>query len=143
MLDPPDSDTRTDAVAALAEAERVDRSVRARSGWYRSYLIAFGVGTMVTTATVGFVRGPFGGLLFALLWGAFITSISVWASRQPVARRGLSRRNRAVIATWAAAYLGVIVAGEALFPSSPGWWLTGAVIVSLPCFVAARHEAGR
>jgi hypothetical protein len=49
----------------------------------------------------------------------------------------------AMIAGWGLLYATVLALGTALFPGEPGWWLPGAVAVSLPGFVSAYLTSRR
>lgn len=134
----------TDAANALARAEDLDAAVRRESRWYVRYLVAFGIATVPAVTWAGFISGPRSAVAFTVVWVGFVVGISVlYAGRQRVARRGYARLHFTWLAGWLAAYCAVLFPGVAWFHGELAWWLPGAVVVSLPCFVAAYLEARR
>ncbi|SEG76259.1 hypothetical protein SAMN04489712_111142 [Thermomonospora echinospora] len=129
------------ASAVLAQAEALQDKVRHRSLWYARYLRCYGAAAFVMTLMLCWGKGWVVGSV--ALWGVVIAALSVYAARQPVARRGFGRRHRLIIGCWAVLYAAVLVPGTIWFQGEPVWWLPGAVLVSLPAFIGAHLEGRR
>lgn len=130
-----------DAHAALAHAHALQERVRRRSRWYARYLWLFGAGSFVTTLLLAFdtsVR-----VVSMGLWGVLVIGLSLYAARQPVARRGFGVRHGVIIGIWAAVYSTVVVIGVTTFDGDLRWWAPGAVAAALPALIGACLEGRR
>ena len=140
MAESPGTPTAAEAASALRRHRRIDQTVRARSGWYRRYLLIFGAGSVLTALLVGLAPFP-GSTVGTVVWVCLCAGLEEWSRRQPVSRSGKSRRHRWVIATWALAWAAVVVPGSVWFRGNPAWWVPGALVMALPALVAWRREA--
>ncbi|MFE0720778.1 hypothetical protein ACFW4O_24490 [Streptomyces mutabilis] len=122
---------------ALAQAERLKKSVDRDSGWVIRYQLLYGATSFTQVLALGLLGGPLGVVVSTAVWVPLIVALSVYASRQPVAHRGMAATHGIMIGAWAALYGLVLGVGIAFFPSNVTWWLPGAALVSLPGFVAA------
>lgn len=136
-------DSSTDARAALGEAERVRQTVNDSSKWYARYLTIFGIGTGIAVATIGIIRGPVSASLWALLWAAFVTGISLWALRQPVQARGIGLVHGITLTAMLVLYSPVLALGVTLLDHVWWWYAAAAPAVALPLFVGAYYRAVR
>jgi hypothetical protein len=132
-----------DALAHLAQAEKMQQAVRRQSQWYARYLVIFGIATIPVVTAAGFIEGPVSALTFALVWCVFVFVISMWSRRFGASRRGFARVHAIWLFTWMLCYMAVLFIGVALFPRDLAWFLPGAVVTSIPCFVTAYLEARR
>jgi len=135
--------TPDDAQARLADADRLQAAVEHRAKWYVRYLVAFGIATIAAVTAAGYVNGPVSAVVFAVVWGAFVISASVWGSRFGATRRGFARTHLTWLACWLGLYLVVLFGGIAWFPHQLAWFLPGGVVTALPCFVTAYLEVHR
>ncbi|MGI8336040.1 hypothetical protein ACRYCC_39375 [Actinomadura scrupuli] len=138
--DPVDAVT---AQGALDHAARLRATVDHRSRWLVRYQTVFGAAAFLMVLTLGMLDGPAGVIAGTAVWVAVIVALSVYAIRQPVAHRGTAVAHGAMLTTWGLLYATVLAVGTALFPGEPGWWLPGAVAVSLPGFVSAYLTSRR
>lgn len=132
-----------DVRAALGEAERVRQAVNDSSKWYARYLTIFGIGTAIAVATIGLIRGPVSASLWALLWAAFVTGISLWALRQPVQGRGIGLVHGITLTAVLVLYSPVLALGVMLLEHIWWWYAAAAPAVALPLFVGAYYWAVR
>ena len=132
-----------DAANTLARAERLRRTVNARSRWYVRYQLIYAAAVLVTMPVLGLVGGPAGVAIAMTIWCAAIGGLSVWAARQPVSRRGFGPRHGAIIGAWAAIYVAVLIPGSTAFAGEPAWWLPGTVLAAVPSLAGAWLEARR
>jgi hypothetical protein len=132
-----------DALAHLAQAEKMQQAVRRQAKWYARYLVLFGVATIPAVTAAGFIQGPVSGLAFALVWCVFVFAVTLWSQRFGVNRRGFGRVHAIWLVSWLVCYMAVLFIGVALFPHNLAWFLPGAVVTSIPCFVTAYLEAHR
>ena len=115
--------------------------MRARSSWYRRYLLIYGIGSVLTALLVGLVPFP-GTVIGSGLWVVLCGGLEEWSRRQRVSRAGRSRRHRWFIGTWAVLWGLVVIPGAVWFEGNPSWWVPGALVMGLPALVAWRREAG-
>ncbi|GGX72248.1 hypothetical protein [Streptomyces hiroshimensis] len=133
----------TAAATALARAQALDSTVRSGSRWFVRYQWLFGCAAAVAVLACGLIDGPAGAIVFAVLWVAAVTTLAVWANRQPVSRHGLGRRHHVMIAAWGLLHAAVITPGTIWFRGDLAWWVPGAVVVALPGLVGAWREGRR
>ncbi|MEU1674848.1 hypothetical protein ABZ752_22880 [Streptomyces roseifaciens] len=133
----------TAAATALARAQAMDSAVRDGSRWFARYQLVFGLAAGVAVLACSLIDGPASAIAFALLWTGTVTTLALWANRQPVSRHGLGRRHHHLIATWGLLHAAVIAPGTIWFRGEPAWWVPGAVAVALPGLVGAWREGRR
>ncbi|UQA93861.1 hypothetical protein [Streptomyces halobius] len=132
-----------DAAAALARAQRLGSTVRNGSKWYVRYQVIFGCAAAVAVLAIGLVRHPYGLAAGMGFLGLAITGLSVYAARQPVARRGFARWHVGMIIAWALLYPAVLIPGAVWFEGVAAWWVPGAMVVALPGVIGGYLEARR
>ncbi|KUL34961.1 hypothetical protein ADL22_29125 [Streptomyces sp. NRRL F-4489] len=132
-----------DAAAALARAAELGDTVRKGTRWSVRYQIVYGCAAGLMVLAIGLVKSPWGTAFGLAFWGAVVAGLSVYAARQPVARRGYGKRHAVLIASWGVLYGVVLAAGIAFFPGVAAWWVPGAVAVALPGLIGAYLEARR
>ena len=130
-------------VAALAQAQRLEREVRTRTRWYGRFLIAFGTGVLVITPLWGLVTSGLASVVLNLVWVAFLICTALYVRRQPVAGHGMSGRYLWVILTWVLISAAVLVPGFLVFAHNPAWWIPGGLAASAPFFISAYREHHR
>ncbi|MFF7727751.1 hypothetical protein [Streptomyces sp. NPDC008001] len=133
----------TAAAAALARAQILDSAVRDRSRWFARYQLVFGF--MAAAAVLGssLIDGPGAAITFGVLWAAAVSALGLYGARQPVNRRGLTRRHHTMIALWGLLHAAVITPGTIWFRGDPAWWVSGAVVVALPWLIGAWLDGRR
>ncbi|ANZ16999.1 hypothetical protein ACH4YO_37160 [Streptomyces noursei] len=131
----------SDAAAALARAQELSSMVRKRTAWYVRYQVVYGCAAGLLVLVIGLVKAPFGPAIGSGGWVATIAALSVYAARQPVARRGFGRWHGILIGTWALLYSAVLWLGLVFFRGDASWWVPGAVVVSLPGLIGGYLEA--
>lgn len=137
------TDDELDPAGRLAQADRIQHTVRRQAKWYARYLTIFGIVTIPVVTWAGFLTGPLMAGMFTVVWGGFVVGISVWGNRFGVTRRGFQRTHFTWLASWFAVYCAVLFPGMAWFPGELAWWLPGGILTSIPCFVTAYREAQR
>ncbi|KAB2350964.1 hypothetical protein [Actinomadura rudentiformis] len=138
--------TSAGAAAALARADELRASVRERGRWLVRFQLAYGAMSLVAVLMLGLVDWPAGIVISVAFWAVTLPPLIFYAVRQPVAHRGMARSHLVMMAAWTVLYLAVLMPGTQM-QGEPGWWVPGAVAVSLPGFVAAyltsRRVTGR
>ena len=139
MSESPATPTAAEAAATLRRHRRIDETVRARSGWYRRYLLIYAAGSVLTALVVGLAPFP-GTIVGPSLWVGLCWGLEEWSRRQPVSRVGSSRRHRWFIGTWTLLWAAVVIPGSVWFRGNPAWWVPGALVMALPALVAWPWE---
>lgn len=134
-----------DAGAALSEASRAERRIRAASRWFASYLLLMGVLAVALVVAVE-VFFPSGGARFAAaaVWALAVVLLSWWAESHDVYPKHAARRLSLATAVWFGAYLvaiGPFVRWQA--GTSPVWWSVAAAVLALPFLAGAWWERRR
>jgi uncharacterized membrane protein YjjP (DUF1212 family) len=132
-----------DPAAALAQAQRLKRSVDRRSRWVVRYQLVYGTVSFAMVFALGLLKGPLGVAVSMAIWMPAIGVLSVYAARQPVAHRGMAVTHGVMIGIWAVLYGLVLGVGITFFRGDLAWWLPGAALVALPGFGAACVTARR
>ena len=132
----------SDARAALDDAARAERRIRAASRWFPGYLLALGVSAFALIVAIEAVFPD--GLARALASGVWTVGVVLLAWRadtHDVHPRRAGRRVLVAAAVWFGSYLFVIGplvrwrAGDSL-----GWWTLAAAAMASPFLVAAWRE---
>jgi hypothetical protein len=132
-----------DATTALAQAEALQAAVNRQSRWYARYLMIYGTASFVLMLILGLAPRDIGEMIAWTFWGVVLSVLIIYTRRQPVARRGLRRRNGVIVAIWVVLYFLVFIPGTHWFQGDITWRLPGALVVALPAFVGAYLEARR
>lgn len=132
-----------DAAAALARAQELGSTVRNGSKWYVRYQVIYGCAAAVTVLAIGLLSHPYGVAIGIGFWLLSLTGLSVYAARQPVARRGFARWHSGLIISWGLLYFAVLFPGLTWFAGVAAWWVPGAVVVALPGVIGGYLEARR
>ncbi|TJZ52779.1 hypothetical protein FCH28_16445 [Streptomyces piniterrae] len=132
-----------DAAAALARARELGSTVRNGSKWSVRYQVAYGCAAAVSMLAIGLLSHPYNVAFGIGFWILALTGLSVYAARQPVARRGFTRWNNGLIMAWALLFFAVLFPGITWFRGVEAWWVPGAMLVALPGLIGGYLEARR
>ncbi|MEV0371010.1 hypothetical protein AB0I10_14430 [Streptomyces sp. NPDC050636] len=132
-----------DAAAALARAQELGSTVRNGSKWHIRYQVIYGCAAAVTVLAIGLLSHPYGLAVGMGIWALALTGLSVYAARQPVARRGSTRRLNGLIVVWGLLHVAVLSPGLIWFEGVAAWWVPGALVVALPSVIGGYLEARR
>ena len=132
-----------DAAAALARAQELGSTVRSGSKWYVRYQVLYGCASAVAVLAIGLLSHPYGVAFGMGFWVLALTGLSVYAARQPVARRGFTRWHNGLIISWGLLYFAVLFPGTTWFEGVAAWWVPGAMLVALPGLIGGYLEARR
>ncbi len=126
----------------LATDARMHAAVRAASGRYVGWLLAFAATNVMYLTALGLLTqdGPVGwltaayllctaGLTAAFLAGAQLTSV------------GFPRRWVRALLSWGAIFVVVLVVGLLAFRGQPLFWFPAALVCAVPLLLGARAEA--
>ncbi|WP_274914082.1 hypothetical protein [Streptomyces sp. WZ-12] len=132
-----------DAAATLARAAQLGSTVRKGTRWYVRYQFVHGAAAGLAVLAIGLLRAPYGVAVGTGFLVVVVSWLSVYAARQPVARRGFGIRHGIMIGTWGLLYAAVLTLGVIFFPGVAAWWVPGAVVVALPGLIGGYLEARR
>jgi peptidoglycan/LPS O-acetylase OafA/YrhL len=126
--------TPDDALAnAVAKAERA-HALGWR--WVRIYLVVWAVASVALVLGLGMgSREVTIGLLIA--WAGLAIGGGLWSRARGLVPRGSGRRISRAAGLWAASYGIVLAVGISLETDSLGFWLSAAVLTSIPLLIAA------
>ncbi len=132
----PTAPTAAYARRQLSQAGSAGSDLAARGRWFRTYLLAFGVESLVLVVLLGL--GGRGVMVAAMVgWGVLVAVMAGWASRQRVQLTGAGRRLTVAFAAWGVLYGLALVIGLSSAPGAPAFWVPAAVVVAAPLLVAA------
>ncbi|GAU64697.1 hypothetical protein SSP35_01_00330 [Streptomyces sp. NBRC 110611] len=105
--------------------------------------MVYGFASGLVVLAIGLLDHPYGVAVGIGFWCAVIAGLTAYSARQRVARRGFGRWHASLIIAWGLLYLAVLTPGTIWFEGATEWWVTGALVVSLPGLIGGYLEARR
>lgn len=135
---------KVDALAQLAQAQRLTATSRAAAGWYARYLILFGIASFALAASFAVVNPLTIAFVITPIWLVFVLGLTIGVVlRRKTAVRGYATIHSLVMVAWSVAWM--LTVNLTMAWGGWRWPILGGGVMALAAFVGAyvTHRRSR